>query len=168
MKGMKDKEPAHAQPDCNVAGADASKSFEEMALQVLRSTGHRITMPRVAVIRALGESNRALSAYAIHDRISASGGRIDVVSVYRILAMLQAADLVHHVGIVDGYIPCRIVGDHDSESEHLVCSVCGCVTELPLSPVAHKAAAGQAEEAGFAPSIVKVEMLGVCRHCASG
>ena len=168
MGTMKDKRLANVPAACNLAAKVASESFEEMALQVLRTTGLRITMPRVQVIRALGESNRTLTAYSIHERIHETGGMIDVVSVYRILSMLQSAGLVHHIGIVDGYIPCRIVGDHDNECEHMVCSKCGCVTELPLSPVAHEAATSQAQAAGFLPASIKVEMLGICRHCALG
>lgn len=165
---MKDRRLSQTMPACNMAGPVASGSFEDMALQVLRTTGLRVTMPRVQVIRALGESNRALTAYSIHERIHTAGGMIDVVSVYRILAMLQSAGLVHHIGIVDGYIPCRIIGDHDAESEHLICSKCGCVTELPLSPVANDAASSQARAVGFVPSSIKVEMLGTCPHCAQG
>lgn len=165
---MKDKRNDAPLSACNMASPDALESFEDLALRVLRTTGLRVTMPRVQVIRALGESNRALSAYSIHERIHAAGGMIDVVSVYRILSMLQTAGLVHHIGIVDGYIPCRIAREHESECEHMVCSKCGCVTELPLSPVAHQAATSQAEDVGFVPTIVKVEMLGTCRHCALG
>jgi Fe2+ or Zn2+ uptake regulation protein len=165
---MKDKRNDAPLPACNVASPDALESFEDVALRVLRTTGLRVTMPRVQVIRTLGESNRALSAYSIHERIHGAGGMIDVVSVYRILAMLQSAGLVHHIGIVDGYIPCRIAGEHESACEHMVCSKCGCVTELPLSPVAQEAAASQAHEVGFLPTTVKVEMLGTCRHCTLG
>jgi len=164
---MKDNRRIDGLPACNKAGRVASESFEEMALQVLRTTGLRVTMPRVQVIRALGESNRALSAYSIHERIHAAGGMIDVVSVYRILAMLQSAGLVHHIGIVDGYIPCRLLSDRDIECEHMVCSKCGCVTELPLSAVAHDATTSQAHEVGFSPSSIKVELLGTCKHCAA-
>jgi Fur family transcriptional regulator, zinc uptake regulator len=82
------------------------ETYEEHALQQLRAAGFRITMPRVQVIRALAESKKALSAYAIHGVITASQGRIDVVSVYRILSTLQEVGLIHHVGVADGYIPC--------------------------------------------------------------
>jgi Fe2+ or Zn2+ uptake regulation protein len=167
-RSMKDKRRIDGSPACNRAGRGASESFEEIALQVLRTTGLRVTMPRVQVIRTLGESNRALSAYAIHERIHAGGGMIDVVSVYRILAMLQSAGLVHHIGIVDGYIPCRLQGDHDTECEHMVCAKCGCVTELPLSSVARDATTAQAKSVGFDPSSIKVELLGTCKHCAAG
>src|SRR5208283_2418532 len=87
---------------------DPRKAYEEHCLQELRASGFRITMPRIQVIRALADATTAMSAYAIHERIIETGGRIDVVSVYRILATLQQVGLIHHIGIVDGYFPCRI------------------------------------------------------------
>ncbi|MBX3120193.1 MAG: transcriptional repressor [Fimbriimonadaceae bacterium] len=160
--------PTTAVPElqkCNVATQGEAKKFEERALEVLKEEGFRITMPRVQVIRALAESNRALSAYAIHERIVSKGGRIDVVSVYRILSTLQAVCLVHHIGVVDGYYPCRADAEHIHDTEHLVCEQCGCVAELPIAQSSAKAVESQAAQAGFRPSEMKIEVLGTCAHC---
>ena len=47
-----------------------------------------------------------MSAYAIHEKITGEmNGKIDVVSVYRILVTLQEVGVVVHIGIVDGYVP---------------------------------------------------------------
>lgn len=154
--------------DCNVASAAEAKAFEARALDVLKEEGFRITMPRVQVIRALAETNRALSAYAIHDRIVSKGGRIDVVSVYRILTTLQGVGLVHHIGVVDGYYPCRAGEDHVHDTEHLVCEECGCVAELPVEQSSAKVVESQAIKSGFKPSEVKIEVLGTCAHCQAG
>src|SRR5205085_7033977 len=83
-----------------------AKAYEEHSLKELRAAGYRITMPRVQVIRALADTKKALSAYAIHEKIISGGGKIDVVSVYRILSTLQEVGLMHHIGVVDGYFPC--------------------------------------------------------------
>ena len=85
-----------------------AKIYEDHSLKELRNAGYRITMPRVQVIRALADTSRALSAYAIHEKIISGGGKIDVVSVYRILSTLQEVGLIHHIGVVDGYFPCRM------------------------------------------------------------
>jgi Fe2+ or Zn2+ uptake regulation protein len=151
--------------NCSVANPTDSASFRAQAVRVLRTTGHRITNPRILVIKALAESNQALSAYAIHERVAANGGKIDVVTVYRILSTFQELGLVHRIGIVDGFIPCRIKVDHEDRSQHLICSACGCVTELPLGADAFERAANNAQQVGFKPQDVKVEILGVCSHC---
>ena len=150
---------------CHIASPEDSASFEEVALDVMRSKGHRITKPRIQVIRTLAESHRAQSAYAIHEQIVSRGERVDVVSVYRILSALQELGLVHRVGIVDGFIPCRIDGEHVGRVQHLVCKLCGCVTELSLPDSSMSDAVKLSEEQGFAADDVRVEILGTCVHC---
>ena len=54
-----------------------AKVYEEHSLKELRNAGYRITMPRVQVIRALADTTKALSAYAIHEKIIGGGGKID-------------------------------------------------------------------------------------------
>ncbi len=150
---------------CHVATPEASNSFEEVALSVLRSSGCRITKPRIQVIRTLAGSHRAQSAYSIHEQIVAKGEKVDVVSVYRILSALQELGLVHRVGIIDGFIPCRIDGEHDGRVQHLVCKQCGCVTELTLPESSVDAAVGLSDEQGFKAEDIRLEMLGTCAHC---
>lgn len=153
---------------CNTATKAEATEFEERALDVLKEEGFRITMPRVQVIRALAETNRALSAYAIHEKIVGKGGRIDVVSVYRILSTLHEVGLIHHIGVVDGYFPCRAGSDHHHDTEHLVCEECGCVSEMPIDSGWAKTVEAHAARAGFRPSEMKIEVLGTCAHCLAG
>jgi Fur family transcriptional regulator, zinc uptake regulator len=135
-----------------------AKAYEEHALRELRNAGYRITMPRVQVIRALADTNTALSAYAIHEKIINSGGKIDVVSVYRILATLQEVGLIHHIGVVDGYFPCRLPGSHGTRSEVVVCEPNMQVIELELPRAIIEAVEEQAKKIGFTPVAIKVEI----------
>lgn len=137
---------------------DQAKAYEEHCLKELRNAGYRITMPRVQVIRALGDTKKALSAYAIHEKIISGGGKIDVVSVYRILSTLQEVGLIHHIGVVDGYFPCRIENCHAKRSEVVVFENTGEVVELRVPEALLQAIDQQAIEAGFEPVSVKIEI----------
>jgi Fe2+ or Zn2+ uptake regulation protein len=117
-------------------------------------------MPRVQVIRALADTEIALSAYAIHDKIISSGGKIDVVSVYRILSTLQEVGLIHHIGVVDGYFPCRLGNCSDRRSEVVVEETTGSVVELPMPKSIVQAIEEQARAAGFEATGIKVEITG--------
>lgn len=141
-----------------VAPIDEAKAYEEHALKELRSAGFRITMPRVQVIRALADTNTALSAYAIHEKIIGGGGKIDVVSVYRILSTLQEVGLIHHIGVVDGYFPCRLPGTHAKRTEVVVCEPNMQVVELELPRAVVDAIEAQAQKFGFTPTSIKVEV----------
>lgn len=149
-------------PVGTVSQSDAQE-FEERSIRRLKAEGYRITMPRIQVIRALASSATALSAYGIHERILESGGRIDVVSVYRILETLTKVGLVHHIchiGVVDGYLACRLGDEHLSQSEHLYCSVTQTVRETPVPPAALDALRQQLEDLGFEPTSIKIEIIG--------
>ena len=125
-------------------------------------------MPRVQVVRALADSTKALSAYAIHEKIVSSGGKIDVVSVYRILSTLEEVGLIHHIVIVDGYFPCRMDDAHSQDSAHFVCQKCGCVTEVNVPAETIEATHRQAQASCFLPTEIKLEVFGLCSDCQDG
>ncbi len=142
------------------APLEVAKAYEEFAIRELRAAGFRITMPRIQVIRALADTQKALSAYAIHEKIVNAGGKIDVVSVYRILSTLQEVSLIHYVGIAEGYFPCRIVNSHRRRSEVIVCEETGTVTELNVPGHVVEALEAQTRAAGFELVGIKIELTG--------
>jgi Fe2+ or Zn2+ uptake regulation protein len=160
LRTMKGKTSLAPQTGPGSISLQDAKIYEEHSLTELRNAGYRITMPRVQVIRALGDTTRALSAYAIHEKIINSGGKIDVVSVYRILSTLQEVGLIHHIGIVDGYFPCRMTDCHGKRSEVVVDESNGSVTELVLPDTIVEAIERQIQEAGYEASSIKVEITG--------
>jgi Fur family zinc uptake transcriptional regulator len=157
---MKERRSRDPRLGVGITSVEEAKTYEEHALRELRNAGYRITMPRVQVIRALADTNRALSAYAIHEKIINFGGKIDVVSVYRILSTLQEVGLIHHIGVVDGYFPCRIASCNTRRSEVVVEEGTGSVLELPMPQAVIDAIEEQARSAGFETTAIKVEITG--------
>src|ERR1044072_196927 len=154
---MKGKTSQDLRAGQGAVGQQDAKNYEEHSLKELRNAGYRITMPRVQVIRALADTTKALRAYAIHEKIINSGGKIDVVSVYRILSTLQEVGLIHHIGIVDGYFPCRMTDCHGKRS---AAGGTGSVTELLLPDSIVEAIERQIQEAGYEAASIKVEITG--------
>ncbi|MFN8138533.1 MAG: transcriptional repressor [Fimbriimonadales bacterium] len=150
---------------CNTAPPEQAELFESRALELLKEAGFRVTKPRVIVIRALGGTRRPLGAYQIRDLVGAAGGKIDVVSIYRILAVLEGAGLVHRIGAVDGYLACTGRPGEESKTLHLICKKCGCVEELPLTQAAGIEIGVAASRQGFLSENTFVEAVGVCEHC---
>ncbi|HRI43322.1 MAG TPA: transcriptional repressor [Fimbriimonadaceae bacterium] len=137
--------------------------FEERSLALLKREGFRITMPRVQVIRTLAQSHTPLTAYGIHEQIVSTGGRIDVVSVYRILETLTRIGLVHHIchiGLVDGYLACQLGSEHLSESQHLYCTKCEAVREVETPAEVLRAIRRQLKDLAFEPTSIKIEIIG--------
>ncbi len=154
------KERRSREPQLGKASAvlDEARVYEEHALSELRAAGYRITMPRVQVIRALADTKKALSAYAIHEKIINGGGKIDVVSVYRILTTLQEVGLIHHVGVVDGYFPCRMATCQGRRTEVVVFEESNEVMELSIPQQVIDAIEEQASKSGFDAVSIKVEV----------
>lgn len=150
---------------CNVAKPSEAREFEEFAVTELRSTGLRITSPRTQVIRVFAHSNRAMTINEIHRTIVAERGRIDLVSVYRIVSTLVEIGLVHHIGVVDGYIACRSPHESAVPHNHLVCEECGCVSESSVEPAILDRFKEVSSENSFAFHTMRVELLGLCAHC---
>ncbi|MCW5938051.1 MAG: transcriptional repressor [Fimbriimonadaceae bacterium] len=154
-------------PDEADSGSHAPNSgaFERLAIERLRAFGHRVTGPRRIVLKTLAKANKPLSAYGIHQAVTSGGGKIDVVSVYRILSTLTQIGVVHHVGIVDGYVACALGSDHSDHAGHVVCEECGTVAELDLSASVLKAANEQVVSLGYLPHQTRIEVLALCRVC---
>lgn len=154
-------------PACNTSDPADARRFQDRALKLLKAKGLRITGPRTEVIRTLSETNAALSPYSIHERLTAEGRKLDVVSVYRILSTLLDFGLVHHIGLVDGYYACRADHDREHSAEHLVCDSCGCVTEVESQTDFLQSLLARAASYEFSPRIARIEVIGRCAHCVN-
>ncbi len=150
---------------CNIADPIESKAYVDRALLRLRESGLRITEPRKQVVYVLAATRRPLGAYGIRERVIESGGKIDVVSVYRILTTLAEMGLAHHVGLMEGYIACTTGHAHEHETQHLICSACGCVEEIEIPSAAIDAIDAAGGGGGFNRTRAHIEVLGVCSHC---
>ncbi|HZH98989.1 MAG TPA: Fur family transcriptional regulator [Fimbriimonadaceae bacterium] len=165
---MREKNDEEPKASCGTATPEEAQNYEELALRQLRATGFRITMPRVQVIRALADTRKAMTAYQIHEKIMQAGGKIDVVSVYRILGTLVEIGLAHHIGVADGYFPCRMDDAHQQDSAHFVCDRCGCITEVNVPQETKDATHRQAHQIGFLPTGIRIEVVGLCPDCQGG
>jgi Fur family transcriptional regulator, ferric uptake regulator len=130
---------------------------------VLRSHGHRVTRPRLAVWEVLVGAGQHLTAEQVTAGTHAAGHDVDVASVYRTLDLLEELGLVRssRLGDVDAS---RWELAHPDEHFHLVCTVCGDVDHHIGSLVA------QIHDHldhghGFAVDEVDLTVRGRCARC---
>ena len=147
------------------AGQEHSERYVSVAVGRLKSYGLRVTKPRLRVIQRLSETDHPVSTNDIYEGILADGGKIDMVSVYRILSALHELGLVHHVGVVNAYMPCQLDDEHSHSSKHFVCENCGRITEMPLDPALVQSIEEELSEQGYSADTVKLEVLGLCPGC---
>ncbi len=123
----------------------------------------RPTRQRLALREALGGIEEFCSAQEIHARLSDSGERVGLATVYRNLQAMAADGEIDMRRAEDGeasYRACSPAHHH-----HLVCRVCGRTVEVDAPAVERWAAAVSAEH-GFTDVDHTVEVTGTCADCS--
>jgi Fur family transcriptional regulator, zinc uptake regulator len=145
----------------------ATTAYEEKLCQQLAASGARLTRTRKLVAQVLATAQQPLSAYDIRDAILAQGRTIDVVSVYRILEVLENLRLVSRVPSTNQVF--RSDSDtepHDTCDHHpvFICNHCGTAQEIPWHG-GHQLMRDIAEAGHVTASSLKLEIRGQCDQC---
>lgn len=128
------------------------------AIEEMRRRGLRLSTPRRLILQALFAADGPVSAEYVARR-----GRVDVVSVYRNLDVLERHGLVHHVHL--GHGPGLYVLLGRGEREYLFCDRCGAVgavTPDQLNPVREMIE----DLFGYTARFTHFPIVGVCARCA--
>lgn len=135
---------------------------------VLEQHGVRVTEPRLSVLDLLARSESPLRAYDILEKMKTPEREVNPPTVYRALASLEEAGLIHRLESLNAYIFC-----HDHNKGHnpkdggelffAICDECGKVEEVEraFSPSLTEILRKQ----GFEPSHQVLEVHGHCVNC---
>jgi len=138
-------------------------AWADETVQRLLSKGLRNGGARRAVIELLAGQNCCLTAQEIFDELRASGRRVGIASVYRILELLTAEGVVQRIDLGSGtarYEPVLPDGHH----HHLVCDSCGKV-EAFEDPALESALTRVEQRSGYAVAAHDVVLHGACADC---
>jgi len=129
----------------------------------LRARGYRLTPQRQLVLEAVAELGHATPDDIVTAvRRTASG--VNISTVYRTLELLEELGLVTHTHL--GHGPPTYHAAEDDDHVHLVCRVCGKITETPPERVGHLAQ-DLLDNDGFAADIGHLAIFGTCRDCTA-
>ncbi len=147
-----------------MAVATGQRDWAGTTMAALLRKGMRNGGARRAVIDLLAEQNCCLTAQEIFDRLRASGRRVGIASVYRVLELLTSEGFVQRIDLGSGisrYEPIHSGGDHH---HHLVCDSCGKVEafeDRELERAIHRLE----ESSGYAVGAHDVVLHGACVDC---
>lgn len=138
------------------------------ARTVLQRAGHHRGAARDKLIDLLAGQDCALSALEIEDALR--GGRrgqrpVGRASVYRVLELLHAHDLVSRVDVGDGiarYEPADPAGEHH---HHLLCDQCGKLVPFD-DPGLERSIDQLSNRLGFRTTDHEVTLRGDCPECS--
>ncbi|MCB9011664.1 MAG: transcriptional repressor [Actinobacteria bacterium] len=134
------------------------------AESALRAAGHRSGGARSSVIAQLAASDCCATAQEVHDAIRASGQRVGLASVYRVLDQLVAVGAVTRVEFGDGVSRFEPAPPDGSHHHHLVCERCGVVRPFE-SPELERAIHGVGDRERFRVETHEVVLHGRCPDC---
>jgi Fur family ferric uptake transcriptional regulator len=135
---------------------------------VLGSAGHHRGAARDRLIDLLAGQSCALSALEIEDglrRGRRGQGPVGRASIYRVLELLRAHDLVNRLDLGDGiarYEPSHPAGEH--HHHHLVCEQCGKLVAFD-DPGLERAISRLSDRLGVRVESHEVTLRGSCGRC---
>jgi Fe2+ or Zn2+ uptake regulation protein len=144
----------------------AAVELDRIAVQRLRRDGQRYTDNRRRLVALLEGSEAPLTIPEILER----GSDLAQSSVYRNLAVLERAGLVHRIVTTDDWARYELDHALTHHHHHLICSSCGVVRDFTVSPRLERsideALAKVAGEAGFRLDHHRLDLVGYCADCS--
>ncbi len=135
------------------------KASIETAIQALRESGSRVTEPRKAILALLTSEHGPFTIEEIHQRMK---GDADLVTVYRSLAAMEAADVVRRCDFGDGAYRYEFnTGEH--HHHHIICRVCRSVRTLEFCVA--DGLERMARQLGYSNVTHTLEIFGICAKC---
>ena len=136
------------------------------AAQRLRADGQRYTTGRRALVDALTASERPVTIPQLLEQ----GDGLAQSSVYRNLAVLERAAVVHRIVTADDFARYELAEDlTEHHHHHLICGRCGDVADFTLPGALEAeldaAAAKVARKTGFEVDRHQLDLVGTCPAC---
>ncbi|MEO7427996.1 MAG: Fur family transcriptional regulator [Acidimicrobiales bacterium] len=142
-----------------------STDLHATATSRLREDGQRYTPRRRALIELLAEVDQPLTIPQLLERRRGMAQS----SVYRNLAVLERAGVVHRILTNDEFARYELAEDLTEHHHHLICATCGDVTDFTLPPgVEHDleaALAKVAKRSAFRVEHHRLDLVGTCPRC---
>lgn len=123
----------------------------------------RTTWQKTAVLRELENTQEFVSAQELHQKITVSGKKLGLTTVYRALTEMVDQGLADSLSLSDGEMRYRICTPE--HHHHLICRSCGKTVEFDL-PGFEELALAVAKENSFTDLSHEIELFGVCQSCS--
>lgn len=119
-----------------------------------------VTPQRMAVYRALVESEEHPTPEMLYKRVTRRMPSISLATIYKSLDALESVGLVRAVPVISEK---RRYDANDDAHHHLICSRCGSIRDYYSHDFDQFVPKGTVK--GFVPEAVSVNITGVCEGC---
>lgn len=139
----------------------------EYIFSVLERAGHRLTEPRIELIRAVSaQAEHPFTGEDLYDELRDTGlGRATVFRTLRLLLDLNVLSRLHREDGCQQYILAPADGRQgENHHDRLICRECGRVAYLDHCPM-EQAIADIARRSGYAVETHHLDIIGLCADC---
>jgi Fe2+ or Zn2+ uptake regulation protein len=138
--------------------------LHEQAALRLRGIGQRYTTQRRALVEILQKAPRPLSISEIHQ----AGRTLPQSSIYRNIAVLEQANVVHKLVARGDFASFELAEDLGEHHHHMICTSCGKVEDFKATAQLEQAARALtrlASRASFKVRGHRLDVVGLCKDC---
>jgi len=150
-------------------GPAGGSRLEKHILRLLEKAGHRLTEPRVQLVKAVASlKERPFTGEDLYEGLRNTGlGR---ATVFRTLRLLQELGVLTRLHLADGcqrYLVTPTAGGHDAgHHDRLICRECGRVAYLEECPM-EDSLARIAQATGYRVDGHHLDIVGLCADCSA-
>ncbi|MEM9469142.1 MAG: Fur family transcriptional regulator [Pseudomonadota bacterium] len=140
-----------------------SKKIIKKAKEYCETNKHRLTEPRLTVLKIISSNKKPLGAYEILKELGKTIKDPKPPTAYRAIDFWSEHGFIHRIESLNAYVACGEDHNH-SGSQFMVCNDCGNVEEIPLCHLP-KDLEQKIESNGFKVSRWNTEVNGQCGDC---
>lgn len=124
---------------------------------------HRLSEPRLAVLKIIASSLKPIGAYEILKMLGNILDNPKPPTAYRAIEFWQAHGFIHRIESLNAYIICGVSHKHKG-SQFMICDDCGIATEMHLCQLPKQIEENIAKNT-FKLELWNLEVHGVCSNC---
>jgi Fur family zinc uptake transcriptional regulator len=141
------------------------KTTLKKAIQFCETNKHRLTEPRLEVLKIIAANDRPQGAYNILEQLGKVIKNPKPPTAYRAIEFWMEHGFIHRIESLNAYIACDADHQHKG-AQFLICDSCHKVTETHHCQLP-EALQSRAEKLGFTPAKWNLEIHGHCADCQS-
>lgn len=150
-----------------LTGLMIATRYDQLLIR-LREDGFRLTPQRMAVLRVLAEDRGHPTVEQVYDRVRGDYPTTSLATIYKTIDMLKGIGEVLELSVGESH---RYDGRDPRPHPHLICEVCGAITDLALDgplgdpTVLSSAAVAVGMAYGYHDVRPQLEFRGRCAAC---
>ena len=138
--------------------------LEKKAIKFCEENKHRLSLPRLEVLKIIGASKKPMKAYEILEKLAEKIANPKPPTAYRAIDFWLKHNFIHRIESLNAYQACSHGHSH-AGAQFLICDDCGKVIESNLHEIP-EILKKSTDNNAFKPLRWNLEINGLCNQCS--